>query len=519
VLDQIRREEIETIRIHVMGDFYSQEYFDKWVEIARNCPQVKILAYTRNYDIDASNAPGNLVIYYSVDATTVKENPTIKLRAVLFRAEHGKKLYQHMEKFNERERTFVCSSRCEHCKACWSGKIDIAFPIRAGRYQYRLEHEPYVLTRGDWRTRVDKLGNPVLPQQDTEVRAEQITPNVEPTTISSGGSAKPMVVTATPGRGRETVALKHPDGRVIVGAKIIDDVKQCCEIPDIIEVGNERFCSNCGLVQGSIRVEFNGQPTVDNLLKKVMSNEKQKMAKEIGKDRPKITRQSFKKQITKILSIMDNMKHEFAELESLIANVQEKKPRKKKAAVKATHHPNVNLSNDDVSPIQKDDGKGLLTNQEKKPRAIPKAMQYNGDTKCDFCERLFFGDKGKVMHERREHPVEYRRMQQEIKNTVPVIEPGSENVKCLFCERLFINNKAHIMHMLWEHPVEYRALRSAKHAEESKEPPKKTIRHGWENCPQCGVAFRKKRLYMHVIRHHEKRGGRGKKISEQIDQS
>ena len=452
VTDQIKAEDIETIRIHVTGDFYSQDYFDKWVEIARNCPQVKILAYTRNYDLDASNAPENLILYYSVDATTVKENPTIKLRAILFRAERGKKLYQHMEKFNGRERTFVCSSRCEHCKACWSGKIDVAFPIRAGRYQYKVEHEPHLLDRHDWRTRLDNRGNPVLAHL---VPIDKVIP-IAPNDVG--------------------VPLRVPRG------KAIDDVKQCCETPALIDVGNERFCSNCGLVEGAIRVKFNGKPAVDNLLKKVMSNEKQKMEREIGKDRPKITRQSFKKQMTKILSIVGNMKREFAELESLIANVQEKKPRKKKATAKAIP-PNVHRasgndtgqachysSNENVSPIQKVDGKGLLTNHDKIAKVVPKAMQYNGDTKCLFCERLFFSTKGQIMH------------------------------------------------MLWEHAAEYRSIRSANPPKQAEDL-KKTIRKGWENCPQCGIPFRKNRLYMHVLRHHEKRGGRCKKILEPVDRS
>lgn len=36
------------IRIHGSGDFYSQEYFDKWLEVARNNPKVKFWAFTKS---------------------------------------------------------------------------------------------------------------------------------------------------------------------------------------------------------------------------------------------------------------------------------------------------------------------------------------------------------------------------------------------------------------------------------------------------------------------------------------
>lgn len=39
------------IRVHSSGDFYSPEYIDKWIEIARQCPGPIFFAYTRTWRI------------------------------------------------------------------------------------------------------------------------------------------------------------------------------------------------------------------------------------------------------------------------------------------------------------------------------------------------------------------------------------------------------------------------------------------------------------------------------------
>ena len=57
---------ITYFRIHEAGDFYSQEYLDKWIEIAEKHPRIKFLAFTKNFDIDYSKAPDNLKIVISI---------------------------------------------------------------------------------------------------------------------------------------------------------------------------------------------------------------------------------------------------------------------------------------------------------------------------------------------------------------------------------------------------------------------------------------------------------------------
>lgn len=55
----------KAVRIHASGDFYNQKYFDMWVEIANENPNVEFWAYTKslNYWIKRINEiPNNLVL-------------------------------------------------------------------------------------------------------------------------------------------------------------------------------------------------------------------------------------------------------------------------------------------------------------------------------------------------------------------------------------------------------------------------------------------------------------------------
>lgn len=124
ICGQIMFQQIKWVRIHASGDFYSQEYVDKWIQIAKRSPKTKFLAYTRNNEADFTHLPSNFVVYYSSDKSTEKGNKTLHLYANAISVNNK---YKHMEKTIY---GYVCNSKCKDCKACWSGKINILFPIR-----------------------------------------------------------------------------------------------------------------------------------------------------------------------------------------------------------------------------------------------------------------------------------------------------------------------------------------------------------------------------------------------------
>jgi hypothetical protein len=49
IINEIKRKRVKpvAIRIHATGDFYSQSYLNKWIEIAAALPSVDFYAYTK----------------------------------------------------------------------------------------------------------------------------------------------------------------------------------------------------------------------------------------------------------------------------------------------------------------------------------------------------------------------------------------------------------------------------------------------------------------------------------------
>jgi hypothetical protein len=54
------------VRIHDTGDFYNQEYFDKWVDVANSNPDILFYAYTKSLHLNFSKRPSNLKLIGSV---------------------------------------------------------------------------------------------------------------------------------------------------------------------------------------------------------------------------------------------------------------------------------------------------------------------------------------------------------------------------------------------------------------------------------------------------------------------
>ena len=57
---------VNTVRIHDAGDFYSQEYLDKWIVIAKALPYLRFYTYTKSLNLDFSKVPANFQVTQSV---------------------------------------------------------------------------------------------------------------------------------------------------------------------------------------------------------------------------------------------------------------------------------------------------------------------------------------------------------------------------------------------------------------------------------------------------------------------
>lgn len=83
---KLKKAKIKALRIHPSGDFYSLEYIDKWIAIAKANPTIKFWAYTRSWRIPEMipklkelSEQKNLVLFASTDETT-KEHPPSWIR-------------------------------------------------------------------------------------------------------------------------------------------------------------------------------------------------------------------------------------------------------------------------------------------------------------------------------------------------------------------------------------------------------------------------------------------------------
>jgi hypothetical protein len=106
-------------RIHPVGDFYSQRYFDEWVLIAEQCEWITFMAYTRNYTLNLSELPKNLKVFYTVDTSTKKLPEDRVPYAIIMPNEYKRK--QHRFYLNQPPvQGIICNSNnCLECRYCW----------------------------------------------------------------------------------------------------------------------------------------------------------------------------------------------------------------------------------------------------------------------------------------------------------------------------------------------------------------------------------------------------------------
>lgn len=91
--NELKYLDVKHFRLHVGGDFYNQEYVNKWYEIIRKTPQIKFYAFTKKYNtLDlATNKPSNLILIGSIndyqaktyDRMTLKDKGLSKVARVL----------------------------------------------------------------------------------------------------------------------------------------------------------------------------------------------------------------------------------------------------------------------------------------------------------------------------------------------------------------------------------------------------------------------------------------------------
>lgn len=102
---------IEFVRVHVAGDFYSQSYINKWVEIATRQPDLIFYAYTKRleeFNFSKLKALKNFVLIDSLHFNTINYGDTRHIEA-LSKKHPGAIVCEYGEK------PTACGTICKKC--------------------------------------------------------------------------------------------------------------------------------------------------------------------------------------------------------------------------------------------------------------------------------------------------------------------------------------------------------------------------------------------------------------------
>jgi hypothetical protein len=100
-------------RIHVSGDFFSQEYLNSWIILASKFKKIRFKAFTKSYWLNFDNKPANMEIVFSTFDTMPKgTDEKLKKKYDFPIAAAG-------EKNPDESKYENCEDDCSVCKKCW----------------------------------------------------------------------------------------------------------------------------------------------------------------------------------------------------------------------------------------------------------------------------------------------------------------------------------------------------------------------------------------------------------------
>ncbi len=117
-------------RIHVAGDFFSQDYLDQWIELAKIFSEIQFLAFTKSFKLDFSKAPTNLNILWSVFPDTIMEDIPPGARAITT-------IPGHDYPDSILKDAVKCGGLCTACQICFhsnENKLNVYFEAHGGGY-------------------------------------------------------------------------------------------------------------------------------------------------------------------------------------------------------------------------------------------------------------------------------------------------------------------------------------------------------------------------------------------------
>lgn len=116
-LSKKRRKAIKYFRIHSAGDFITAAYADMWFRIAADFPEIRFLAFTKQFDI-VRGIPFDMLKNFSL----VMSNWYEYLAPDDLLEKYAQTFVVDDPKDSMPENSVLCPGSCVNCKACWYHK-------------------------------------------------------------------------------------------------------------------------------------------------------------------------------------------------------------------------------------------------------------------------------------------------------------------------------------------------------------------------------------------------------------
>lgn len=106
-----KKRTVKACRIHESGDFFGQDYLNKWFSIAKKFPDMVFYAYTKSFHLDFTDKPKNFILIASFDKTTRD----------IFKAFYNEKMSFFDRTFSIVDKTAPadCIQDCTKCNVCF----------------------------------------------------------------------------------------------------------------------------------------------------------------------------------------------------------------------------------------------------------------------------------------------------------------------------------------------------------------------------------------------------------------
>jgi hypothetical protein len=120
IIDHCNKHQTKYFRWHVGGDILDQSYLDNMMLVAAICHKTKFVCFTKRFDLEYSQAPKNLKIFFSV--WPQMQLPLQPIGVSLAWTQDGTETRIPKGSRN-------CPNQCKGCITCWNSKRDVVFHL------------------------------------------------------------------------------------------------------------------------------------------------------------------------------------------------------------------------------------------------------------------------------------------------------------------------------------------------------------------------------------------------------